>query len=71
MSYRLRARWGQNKWFDNAYDAVLCDSLDRWKQYRLFEREYGYQIGVDKFGFPICVWFPSEAEATMFVLRWS
>lgn len=78
MSYRIRISPIDNrkpKWYINSFEPILADIQvknrhDR-RPHAVWEKTYGYEIKFDKWGFAIGVEFPSEAEATMFMLRWS
>lgn len=71
MSYRLKVEWGETNWLDNSFDVIDLNTSNRWDYYAVWSNTYGYEIEVNKLGWPSAVVFPNEAEATMFVLRWS
>lgn len=71
MSYAVKARLGRTVWFDNALDSLELTWHNRWKAYEAWTDAFGYRIKLDKYGWPCRVIFPNEAEAAMFILRWS
>lgn len=80
MSYMLPANPGGSysggesyQWFRNAFMELRIKNAERITE--VFKREYGYRIvnisSPDGEVSRRFVEFPNEAEATLFVLRWS
>lgn len=79
MSYCVNAisKYGSfTDWFMNAvHNAFEKEDPNSFIPYNdVFKKHYGYPVLTNDFGDPTLSWeveFPSEAEATMFLLRWS
>lgn len=71
MTYKVKSRLDRTKWFDKSFDDINLKTANRWDYYKAWEEKYGYRIQLDKFGWPAYVIFPSQEEATMFLLRWT
>lgn len=71
MSFRLKTNNDKkhHAWFFNAWlDAVKNEPQPNKKTFNyVFEQVYGYKLGP----FAEFVVFPSQEEATMFLLKWS
>lgn len=78
MSYIISLRpfaGGNPTWFHNSFSSIIEEERKAGRGiihiHRIWQEQYGYEFLTDQYGFVEGVVFPSEEEATMFLLKWS